>query len=825
MDTFAQDVRYAVRTLVRAPLLTGLAVLCLALGIGANASMFSVVHSTLVQPLPFHEPDRLVDLWSMRRTAADDRSPTSYLDFLDWQRQATSFDALAAVQERSLTLTGRGDPERVMGAAVSAGLFRLLGVVPALGREIDATDDQPGAGPVVVLTDQLWRRRYNADPNIVGQAIPINGRPHTVVGVLPADVMFPFLQMAYVALAPLAHETPRGARDLQLFGRLKYGVTIERAREELGAVTVRLAAAHEENKGWGAHVRPLRDYFAPDEVKVATVAALGAVTLVLLIACANVANLLLARATSRAREMSMRSALGAGRGRLVRQLLTEALVLGLVSVPLGIVLTDVGLTLIRAGVPADDVPYLIKFSLDPTTLIYTVAVAAFSSVLFGLAPAWQVSRTNLVAAMREGGRTGSGGARTRGRNALVVGEVALALVLLVGASLFMRSFLKLQGANAGFDPSPLMTMRVYLTGSAHEDPGAKAWRIEDILARIDRAPGVRASAASNLIPLDGGGDRGPVIVDGAPVEPGREPQVSYAGVTRRFFETLDVPLVRGRGFTASETEQGSAVAVVNVSFVRRVIAASDASRKAPSDKALLGASDLGGVDPVGRRIKVPGLDGAPWLTIVGVVPDFLTTEMDDNTAAPPAVFVAYRQRETPNTGIIVRAAGDPASLTSALRAAVREADPGVPVFAVATMDEVRRKGFWAFELFSWMFGIFGGLALVLGSAGVYGVLSYAVSQRTQELGIRIALGASTRDVLALTVGHGLKLVAAGVVAGVAGAAAVTRFIGTLLYDVTPTDPISFAAVIGVLGGVGLLASYLPARRAMRIDPVAALRSE
>ena len=825
MDRFTQDVRYAVRTLARAPLLTGLAILCLALGIGANATMFSVVHSTLVQPLPFHEPDRLVDLWSMRRAAGNDRSTTSYADFLDWQRQATSFDALAALQERSLTLTERGDPERVSGAAVSAGLFRMLGVVPALGREVDAKDDQPGAGPVVVLTDQLWRRRYNADPNIVGQAVPINGRPHTVVGVLPVDVNFPFLQMAYVALAPLAHDAPRGARDLQLFGRLKDGVTIERAREDVGAVAARLAAAHVENKGWGAHVRPLRDYFAPDEVKVSTVAALGAVTLVLLIACANVANLLLARATSRAREMSMRSALGAGRWRLVQQLLTEALVLGLVSVPLGLVLTDVGLTLVTAGVPADDVPYLIKFRLDPTTLIYTVAVAAFSSVLFGLAPAWQVSRTNLVAAMREGGRTGSGGARTRGRNVLVVGEVALALVLLVGASLFMRSFLNLQGASAGFDPSPLMTMRVYLPGNAYADSGAKARRIEDILARIDRAPGVRASAASNLIPLDGGGDRGPVVVDGAPVEPGQEPQAVHAGVTRRFFETLNVPLVRGRGFTASEAEQGSTVAVVNVSFVRRVMAASDASLKATLDKRLLGASDLGRVDPIGRRIKLLELAGAPWLTIVGVVPDFLTTELDDDTNAAPAVFVAYRQQETPNTGIIVRAAGDPAALTGALRAAVRDADPGVPVFAVATMDEVRRKGFWAFELFSWMFGIFGGLALVLGSAGVYGVLSYAVSQRTQELGIRMALGASTRDVLALTVGQGLRLVAAGIVAGVVGAAAVTRVIGTLLYDVTPTDPISFAAVIFVLGGVGLLASYLPARRAMRIDPVAALRSE
>ena len=352
-------------------------------------------------------------------------------------------------------------------------------------------------------------------------------------------------------------------------------------------------------------------------------------------------------------------------------------------------------------------------------------------------------------------------------------------------------------------------------------PGAKARRIEDILARIDRAPGVRASAASNLIPLDGGGDVGPVVVDGAPVEPGQEPQAFHAGVTRRFFETLNVPLVRGRGFTASEAEQGSTVAVVNVSFVRRVIAA----RTEASGTRLPGASDLGRVDPIGRRIKLLDLDGAPWLTIVGVVPDFLTTEMDDDTNAPPAVFVAYRQQEAPNTGIIVRAAGDPTALTGALRAAVREADPGVPVFAVATMDEVRRKGFWAFELFSWMFGIFGGLALVLGSAGVYGVLSYAVSQRTQELGIRMALGASTRDVLALTVGQGLRLVAAGVVAGLVGALAVTRVIGTLLYDVTPTDPISFAAVIVVLGGVGLLASYLPARRAMRIDPVTALRSE
>jgi putative ABC transport system permease protein len=602
------------------------------------------------------------------------------------------------------------------------------------------------------------------------------------------------------------------------------GVSVEQMNQELQAIAARLSAAHPENAGWGARVRPLRDYFAPDEVKLVTLAALGAVTLVLLIACANVASLLLARATARRREMSLRAALGARQGRLIRQLLTEALLLGLLSVPAGILLTDVGLTLLTAAVPADDVPYLIEFALNRTALAYTVGVTLLSSVVFGLAPALHASRVNLMSALRDGGRTGNAGTRTRGRNILVAGEVALALVLLVGASLFMRSFLNMQHASPGFDTSPLMTLRVFMPDERYKAQGARSQRIADIIARIERLPGVQSVAASNLVPLDGGGGGSRLVIEGQPSEPGREPNVHFAGVTARFFETLQVPLVRGRWFTTAELEHASAVAVVNVSFARRYLgSAAEPNRAATRLGRLRGAGDLGEVQAVGRRIRL--LDSTPdsWLTILGVVPDIMTGDVDGQ-ADRPAVFVSYPHHETPNTGLVIRAANaDPAQLTGAIRAAIRESDPGLPIFAVSTMEDVRRKGFWQYELFGWMFSVFGGLALVLGSAGVYGVLSYSVSQRTQEFGVRLALGANAGDIMRLTVVQGLKLIAVGVVVGAIGAVAVTRLIATLLYDVSPTDPISFAAVALLLAAVGFLASYLPARRASRVDPLAALR--
>ena len=825
MDEVFYDLRLALRGLRRAPLASGLAVVCLALGIGANASMFSVVHGLILTPLPFTDAERLVTVQGTNASAGIRRSGTAYPDLLDYQAQSRAFAPIVGVSNRSLTFSDTDEPERVRGSAVSWQLFSMLGVAPALGRDFAADDDRPGAAPVLLLSDDLWRRRYNADPGIVGRALLVNGQMRTVIGVLPPRVKFPFLEVAWIPLAPVAQAATREDRDLEVFARMAPERTRRDATDELASIAQRLGATYRHDDGWSVRVDPLSEYFMPDEPRLATLTAMGAVTLVLLIACANVANLLLARATTRAREMSVRAAIGASRGRIVRQLLTESVLLGLVSAPLGVALAWAGVQALRAGIPVDDVPYLIDFRLDPITVAYTIAISAVAGLVFGLAPAVHASKGDLVSGLREGGRSGEGGARNRARNVLVVAEVALSLVLLVGAALFVRSFLNLQRADTGFDTAPVTTARFYMPGEAYAPADAKTRRVNDVLRRLQEAPGVQAAAASNLIPLDGGGAISIIDVAGRTYEAGKEPRVFYAGVTARYFDVLGTPTLRGRTFTAQEAETRSGVAMINVSMARRFFGPADeAALPRLAEGQLAGAGELGAIDPVGQRFRLRDQQDAPWFTVIGVVPDVMIEELGDREVTP-AAFVPYPYQETPNTGVIVRANGDTATLMPRLREAIRAADPTMPMFAVSSMDEIRRQGFWQYALFGQMFGSFGALALVLAVIGVYGVLSYSVSQRTQEFGVRMALGAEPGDVRRMMIGQGVRLAGWGIGLGVVGAAAVTRVVSSLLYNVTATDPVSFASVVTLMLGVAAAAAYLPARRATKVDPMVALRAE
>ena len=825
MDSLLHDLRLALRGLLRAPLACGLAVVCLALGVGANASMFSVLNALILTPLPFRDAAQLVTMRSTNAANGVRRGGISYPDLRDYQEQARAFDAIVGVDTRSLTFSDTTEPERVRGAAVNWTLFSMLGVVPALGRDFAAADDRPGAAPVLMLSDELWRRRYNGDPGVVGRALLVNGEPRTVIGILPPKVKFPFLEVAWVPLAPLMPAAARQDRSLEVFARVAAGRSTRDAADELTGIAGRLAAGYQENDGWSVRIEALTEYFMPAEPRLVTLTAMGAVTLVLLIACANVANLLLARATTRAREMSVRAAVGAGRGRIVRQLLTESMVLGLSSAPLGVALAWIGIRGLRAGIPVDNVPYLIDFRLDPLTVAYTVAISTLTGIVFGLAPAIHASKGDLMSGLREGGHSGEGGVRNRARHALVVAEVAVSLVLLVGAALFVRSFLNLQRADTGFDTAPVTTARFFMTGDAYAPDGAKTRRLEDVLRRVQGVSGVEAAAGSNLIPLGGGGDMSPVEVPGKVYEKGKEPRLFYAGVTAQYFQALGTPALRGRTFTDQEAQTRSAVAVINVSMARRFFGPADERtlpRLAPD--RLAGAPELGALDPVGQHFRLTGDPSGAWFSVIGVVPDVMIAELGDREVTP-AAFVPYPYQETPNTAVIVRASGDPATLMSRIREALRAADPAMPVFAASSMGEIRRKGFWQYVLFGQMFGSFGALALVLAIVGVYGVLSYSVSQRTQEFGIRMALGAEPGDVQGMMIRQGLRLAAWGIGLGVVGAAGVTRLVSSLLYNVTATDPVSFAAVVALMLGVAAAAAYLPARRATKVDPIVALRAE
>jgi predicted permease len=802
-----QDVRYALRNLWLNRGFASVAILCLSLGIGINTTIFSVLDGVLIQPFPYAEPERLVVL-TMKNDHADiQRSSLSYLDLRDWRERNTTLAATAALSGRSLTIAdGTGDPERFSGSAITWNLFPMLGVLPAWGRTFTADDDKPGSDLVVMLSYEVWTLRYRADPAAIGRSILVNARPRRIIGVMPPRFAFPQNAKLWVPLAAAPEDTARNVRDLQVYARLKPGVTQERAAAELTGIAKRLARQYPDtNEHWDADVWSLRDSFIPPDVRLVVVLMMAGATLVLLIACSNVANLLLARATVRRREISVRTALGAARKRIVRQLLTESIVLGLAAVPLGLALAFLGTKLLDGAMPPDRVPYYIHWRIDWRSVFYTVTVAAGTAALFALIPAFQSTRGNLHDNLKEGTR-GNTGSRGWARNALVGAQVALSLVALVGALLFVRTFANLDNYPTGFDSKPLMTMRFYLPGAAYDVADAKARRVQDVVERVERLPGVQAVFASNLVPLNGGGGvGGALIIDGRPVTKGSEPQITFTGVTPHFARALNIQILHGRDFTDAEGWSRSANAIINQTM---------ATKFWPN------------ADPIGRRFRLTGSsDTDDWFTIIGIVSDIRPFGIDPDGKTQPSAYVPYIYQQTLNTGLTIRMPADPGSIAAAARAEIRASDANLPVFSVYTMEESRRLSFWQFGLFGWIFSSIGGLALFLAAVGVYGVLSYSVSQRQQEIGVRMALGAERHDVLRLIVGQGMRLALYGVVAGVAIAAVAMPAAKQLLYDVSPFDPVSFVVVALFLTTVAALASYIPARRATKVSPVVALRGE
>jgi len=800
-----QDIRFGFRTALKNKGVTGLAVVCLGIGIGLNTMMFSVTDGVLIQPLPYKDPGRLVVLNTTNRQQGIRRGSFSLLDLQDWRERTRSFSAIAALQYRNFTVSDGGDADRYLGAAINHQLFSLLGVPPQLGRDFRADDDRQGGEPVVMLSDDLWKRRYNGDPSIVGRAIQINSRPHTVIGVMPPKFKFPENQYLWLPLSEFVFSpSPRGNRGLMTFARLKDGVSFEQAQADGDAVSASLAEAFPDtNKGWGASLRVMRDWAIPNDVSLIIWTMMSAVTMVLLIACFNVANLMLARASTRAREMSIRTALGAGRAQILRQLLTESVIVGLLSVPLGILCAMGGLKLMDMSIPPDDIPYFIQWSLNVRALLWATGVAGLTGIAFGLAPALQASKPDLQEGLKDGGRGMAGGGRAWMRNTLIVAEVALSLLLLIGASLYTRSFLQLQQANGGFETKPLMTLRYYMPNEIYTTPELKTQRTEDVWRRVEALPGVQAAFASNMVPLDGGGDYRNVEIDGHPSEKGREPGAEFIGVSPHMLKTLGLSVLRGRELSDTESFAKTPYAVVNEAMVKKFW---------PNE------------DPVGRRFKIVSGDEG-WFTVVGVVPDYRHGQLDNTEPIDPCAYVSLAYGAFANTGLTVRAAGDPALLAGPLREALRASDPKIALFNVRTMEEVRSRGYWQYFLFGWMFSLFGAIALLLAAIGVYGVLSYAVAQRTQEIGVRVALGASRMDVLKLVVVQGLRLAVIGVVIGAVGSFFVTPLIQSTLVGVSATDPASFIGVSFFLTAVAFVASYVPARRATAVDPLVALRAE
>ncbi|HEY0321328.1 MAG TPA: ABC transporter permease [Pyrinomonadaceae bacterium] len=810
MGNLMQDLRYGARMLAKSPGFTAVIVLALALGIGANTAIFSVVNAVLLRPLPFDQPEQLMMVWGASRNNGTTNIVLSVPDIQDLRQQSQTLEYIAPYNGSGTTLSNGEDSERVFGAIVPADIFPLLRTKPLMGRVFTREEDVPGGPSVVVISQSLWQRAFGSDPAIVGKQIKLGGRDTTVVGVMPESFRFPvqreqrteYWEPISASPSYIAAKDKRDTRSLRVLARLKPGVTMAQANQELEAISRRLEEQYpDSNTGLSLSLTPLHEDLV-GQVRPALLIILGAVGFVLLIACANVANLLLARAASRHKEIAIRTALGAGRWRIIRQLLTESLLLAVMGGGLGLLLATWGLDLLVAASPSD-LPRVSEIALDARVLGFTIAVSVLTGLLFGLAPALQASKLDLNESLKEGSRGSTEGLRrNRVRGLLVIAEVALSLVLLIGAGLLIRSFVTLLNTSPGFDAQTILTVDVPLSRSRYPDAERQAAFVQQAIQRTSEVPGVASVAAVNLLPLSGDGRQSTFTVEGRPVPDGQEPDAEASTVTPDYFRTMGIPILRGRTFNEGDKRDTPWVVIISETLARKNF---------PNE------------DPIGKRLLID--DSRPPFEIVGIVGDVRHEKLETETY--PEYYRSFYQSPERSVNLVVRAATptDPASLQMGVRNAVKQVDKEQIVWEMKTMEQWRAESVARRRFNMMLLGLFASLALLLAAVGIYGLMSYTVTQRTHEIGIRIALGAQTRDVVKMVVGQGMTLALIGVGVGLLAAFAVTRVMASLLYGVTATDALTFGAVSLLLIMLALLACLIPARRATRVDPMTALRYE
>ena len=807
-----QDLRYAVRGLIKQPAFSLVVIVTLALGIGANTAIFSVVHAVLLSPLPYGEPDRLVVLTARNQKRNQTKQPMAYLNLVDWQAQNHVFEHLAAIRGESFSLTYLGEPERVNGLRVSVNILSLLGLKPVLGRDFFPEENQPGNASVALVGYGFWQR-HGADPDFAGEKLTIDGKVYTVIGVLPPGLKHPGLTVAsfgaagadvWIPLIPAANEQNRSFANMRAVALMKPGIPLAQARAEMDTIAARFEQQYPEiNANVGVEVFPLHDYLT-GRVRRALWILLGVVGCVLLIACANVANLFLARAAGRQMEMAVRAALGAGRGRLIRQLLTECIVLSLCGGLLGLLLAYQGVAFL-ANINAANIPRVDEITISSEVLLFTLLVALLTGVIFGVVPAFQSSRVDLTEMLKEG-KKGSGQSVRNRRvlGALVVTEIALALVLLTGAGLMMRSFRSVREIDPGFDLENVLTLSMPLPPATYRDQQQQLRFYELALARLKALPGVESAAGTFRVPIYGFATA-IFTVQGQPMPFGQEPNADYRTVSSDYFRAMGIRLRSGREFTERDTADASDAVIVNQELARR---------------------SWPGENPIGKRLQI-ATERTRWREVVGVVADAKLSGLEAPT--DPAIYVPFAQNSWPNalriSSIVVRTKGDPHNVIAAVRNELRAVDPGLPIAQLRTMEEIVAESLSQRRFNTALLTVFAVVAGILAAVGIYGVMSYTVTQRTHEIGIRMALGAQRSEIVRIVTQDGGKLALLGIAIGAGAALISTRLMSSLLFGVSASDPVTFVVIALMLAIVTLLASYIPARRAAGTDPITALRGD